>query len=285
MPKIWRKDGEEQLELERLFRSKEVNASMKPSFVQDKYDMFKGFSQSTFRNKWKTVKDMFQDRMFYHYPLFCVIFLSILFQLALSLAMNDILNDPSISGINEIDGTSGSSSRGEKRKFEADENEPSPSTSKKMKNESQMPPILIHEFIDPDTKMEKMAVVILLYPGTKELKYDVTNNDGVQQLEVTYEWPELITDVTDIFSDGKMPSYHPKIMGLEEDLKRYKKHVDDKPKGNFIVPFPREIIEDVSSIKQTIKKKENGSTFLIFEFCCIQSGYNTKKLSKTITIE
>lgn len=154
-----------------------------------------------------------------------------------------------------------------------------------MKNESQKPPILINEFIDPDTKMEKMAIAILLYPETKELKYDVTTNDGVQQLEVTYEWPELMTDVADIFSDEKLSSNHPKIMGLEENLKRYKKHVEDKPNGKFVVPFPREIIMDASSIKQTTKKKPNGSTFLIFEFCCIQSGYNTKKLSKTSTIE
>lgn len=104
------------------------SSSMKPSFVQNKYDMFKSFSASTFRNHWNATKKMFEDRMFYHYPLFCVIFLSIVFQLALSLVMNDILNDSSITGINEIDAcSSGSSSRGEKRKFEEDENEPSTS--------------------------------------------------------------------------------------------------------------------------------------------------------------
>lgn len=77
--KTWTKDGEEQAELEKLFREKEINGSMRPSFVQNKYDMFKGFSQSTFRNHWNTTKKMFDDRMFYHYLLCCVILLINLF--------------------------------------------------------------------------------------------------------------------------------------------------------------------------------------------------------------
>lgn len=56
MGKTWKSDGPQQLELERLFREKEINPSMRPSDVQRKYAIFNGFSSSVFRNHWSVTK-------------------------------------------------------------------------------------------------------------------------------------------------------------------------------------------------------------------------------------
>lgn len=59
MNKMWKNAGEEQNYLEKLFREKEVNCTMKPSDVQRKYPLFGGFTSATFRKHWNSTKMMF----------------------------------------------------------------------------------------------------------------------------------------------------------------------------------------------------------------------------------
>lgn len=59
MNKMWKNDGEEQAHLEKLFREKDVNSSMKPSEVQKKYPIFHGFTAHVFRKHWNATKLMF----------------------------------------------------------------------------------------------------------------------------------------------------------------------------------------------------------------------------------
>jgi len=59
MPKFWKSDGKEQKYLENLFRDEMINASMKPSDVQQKYPIFNGFSSAVFRQHWSKTKRMF----------------------------------------------------------------------------------------------------------------------------------------------------------------------------------------------------------------------------------
>lgn len=59
MNKMWKGDGEEQKQLEKLFREKEVNCTMKPSDVQKKYPLFHGFTTHVFRKHWNATKLMF----------------------------------------------------------------------------------------------------------------------------------------------------------------------------------------------------------------------------------
>lgn len=59
MNKMWTSKGEEQKLLEKLFREKEVNATMKPSEVQRKHQLFHGFTAAVFRKHWNSTKLMF----------------------------------------------------------------------------------------------------------------------------------------------------------------------------------------------------------------------------------
>lgn len=59
MNKMWKNDGEEQKQLEKMLREKEVNVTMKPSEVQRKYPVFHGFTAAVFRKHWNATKAMF----------------------------------------------------------------------------------------------------------------------------------------------------------------------------------------------------------------------------------
>lgn len=60
MARFWKQNGKEQKYLETLFHSNEVHCDMRPSIVQNKYDIFKKFSSSVFRKHWQLTKKLFE---------------------------------------------------------------------------------------------------------------------------------------------------------------------------------------------------------------------------------
>jgi len=59
MGKMWTSAGDEQKFLEKLFRDKKINCTMKPATVQSQYPLFQGFSAAVFRKHWGLTKQMF----------------------------------------------------------------------------------------------------------------------------------------------------------------------------------------------------------------------------------
>lgn len=74
------------------------------------------------------------------------------------------------NGIPEINGTSVHET---KRKRNDKAEQPRTSQVKKNRQESIQAPIMTKEYLDPITNLEMFSVVVMLYPGTKYLKFDV----------------------------------------------------------------------------------------------------------------
>ena len=56
MSKIWRTDGPETKYLEKLFRDRNINSSVRPASVQGKYPIFQDFSAAVFRKNFNLAK-------------------------------------------------------------------------------------------------------------------------------------------------------------------------------------------------------------------------------------
>lgn len=185
-------------------------------------------------------------------------------------------------------GASFSTGNGTKRKLDRDEIP----TEKKPKldghgNESYNFPVLKGTFLDPETNLEMLVVHVLLYPDVKIFKYEVNETEeGNQNLVFNYGWPDLFQDaVTLCQQEGKpaIPNFHPMVLAVQEDLKNYRAHEDEKPFGKIIVPLPRKINLDDTTWRNWLKKKPNGTVVSVFQFVCVQNEY--KKVNKTVVIE
>lgn len=135
------------------------------------------------------------------------------FHSALGLILQDVMNDPSFNetGIPEIDGDC--KVKAEKRKLDEENLEPS-KEPRRCKIKSQLPPILKKEYLDHVTKLEKISIVFLLYPETKILNFDVQKNNDVHELIVTYDWPELLTNLPEIFLEPNLEAHFKKTVEI-----------------------------------------------------------------------
>lgn len=120
----------------------------------------------------------------------------------------------------------------------------SPSLQKKRKYEETTPdnnnqshqfssqPIISTIFTDPETKKEKALVLFHVSLDIKDIKFSLSEEGERQFLVVTYEWPETMVDATKIFTKNNtmiLPQLHPQVCAVENALKQFKRHIDDKP--------------------------------------------------------
>jgi len=194
-----------------------------------------------------------------------------------------------MSGISEIDGSGPSHEPVEKKpKLELAE--------KCIKRVSTttfiQAPVLPCVYTDPETKVDKCLVVVLLYHNVKKIDFDlVESKEGPEPtLKITYGWPPLMYDMKSMFTKGGeeqmfTPIHHPKVMAIEKALQQYRANVEDVPVGNIEVKLPVQVLMDPNTWIQTFNKKPDGTIIAFLEFTCKRDDYLIAKAEKTMTFD
>lgn len=292
MSKVWKADGPEQKYLEKLFRDKTVKPDMKPSAVQKAYPIFHGFSAMVFRKHWGATKQMYDERCKTLYNRIVYIFVSKrLIFIVDSPAVLDREREQS-SYLNsffipEVDGLVEQSQESPEKKAKF--------TGSEVQKESPIPaqflngPVLPCVYTDPVSKQEKCLVVVLLFSGVTKITFDVIeSNDGPEPtLKIKYEWPTQMFDTNSMFkrdSEEEMfvNKLHPKVLAVENALKKIRANMEDAPVGLIEVKLPVAIQMDPEAWTQQFNKKKDGNIIVIFEFLCIRNEYTIKKTEKTL---
>lgn len=135
----------------------------------------------------------------------------------------DIDESSNMSGISEIDGQVLSTEPADKKpKLEFFE-----MSKKKVSTVAYVQaPVLPCVYTDPETKVEKCLVVVLLFHNINKINFDLiesTKEGPEPTLKITYRWPSIMYDIKSMFTkDGEenmfTPQHHPKVMAIEKSL-------------------------------------------------------------------
>lgn len=165
---MWKNGREEQNFLEKLFREKTVNCTMKPSEVQRNYPKFAGFTATTFRKHWNAKKMMFAAITMK----FSLDFLAQTFIHDFLIVPGD-RNNCADDDIIEIDGLE------KAPKLSLDDDISTVNISFKR------PPIVVTVYADPETKQDICLVILSLHSKVKKIDFDVVTVDNNHILKVT----------------------------------------------------------------------------------------------------
>lgn len=107
---------------------------------------------------------------------------------------------------------------------------------------------------------------------------------------VSYEWTEEMYSVKSMFTndtDAKMlvEPLSPKLLAVEEALKKYRQNIEDAPVTSMTIKLPTEVCTDPKSWSYTYNKKKNGNVIIFIELACIRKDYVISKAEKFIKIE
>lgn len=147
-------------------------------------------------------------------------------------------------------------------------------------------PILKYRFLDPELKQEFLMLIVMLYTGVRNITFDIQDGEP-QTFIINYEWPELMTNVDQLFNiDGEpnVSHLHPQFIGAEAALRDFREHIDEKPWGKLTIPLPCKVSCDSNLWVVTFNKKPDGTFAVFFKLPVLETQFNSKKLNKVLVI-
>jgi hypothetical protein len=149
------------------------------------------------------------------------------------------------------------------------------------------PPLCVGVYEDPDTNLEKVLVIINMFSGIKNLKFELSD-DGMS-LCVVYDWPEAIYNVGELFKkkDGtaECPNFHPKYKAVEKIVKTSKISVEDKPHGKIKVALPIKVQNIPATWSKKLVKRSDEAIVAIIELSGFPKKYEVKESDTSIILE
>lgn len=294
MSRIWRTDGPETKQLEKLFREKQINYNSKPQTVQSRYQVFKDFSGPVFRKNFNLAKQKCCARR----KLFCVLYIFSLWVNNLWFCSADSSNDDEIPSLLDV---INAEERESERIAELDGCQASPEKKAKIDNEAarkvktletELLPILANVYTNPETDSDVCMVVVLLHGGVKGVNIDVVPSaDGPEQtLKIEYPWPKSMYDMSSMFYDDENEDMlyevsSPRVQCIKSALKDCREKVENAPVAKMQLKLPIEVDTNPQTWTKTYNKKADGGVILYLEFNAIRKSYAIAKDEKFVKIE
>lgn len=136
-------------------------------------------------------------------------------------------------------------------------------------------PTLICPYQDPVTNQELLLVVVAL-PGASKNTAITVDPEGTV-LTVTYDWPVFAYEPMQLFAtkieEKKMTSNDPMIGAINAAITKFRKRVDDVPKGSIRIKLPFKVETSSSSIKICGTKKLDGTLIVIAKLIGLKTSY------------
>lgn len=151
-------------------------------------------------------------------------------------------------------------------------------------------PILMDVYVDPVTENEKVIVVASLNGGATDIHFSlIGSGPGTISAQITYSWPKIAFDIEALFEkeikEEKLPSCHPKIIGLKKCLQDNPKNIDEVPTGIINLTLPRAVQTASATISRRGKKSIDGSQLLIVELLAYENSYTVKEKDSVVKFD
>lgn len=145
--------------------------------------------------------------------------------------------------------------------------------------------MLVSVFKDPTTKNEKVMIVVSLFWGAKNLKFELGPDN--MSVKITFEWPKISFDMEILFkkkdNELEIPNYHPKFTCLEDEIENHRRTIDESPVGTIIVPLPIAVQDNPNTWEKKLVKDESGHIVATLELTGVQKQYTVKTTDRQIT--
>jgi hypothetical protein len=138
-------------------------------------------------------------------------------------------------------------------------------------------PIIRYEFRDPDNNTEKIMVIIPKFGGISDIRYCLDACGVV--FSVSFNWPKICYSPLDLFkrmtANPAFSKFHPKVTGMETELKKFREKKDEIPRGTIQIDLPRAVQTDKTTIIKKVVMGENGEEIVMVELSVVSSdNYN-----------
>lgn len=122
-------------------------------------------------------------------------------------------------------------------------------------------PVVITQYVCPDTENEKVLIVVSLPGGATDP--DIALQDDGIWVFVKYAWSKTLFDVHDLFKPqliaGEIQEYHPMPTSYKTGLSKVRKRIDLAPNGLIKVILPIKVQTTASSYKIWGIKRPDGT--------------------------
>ncbi|EFX72043.1 hypothetical protein DAPPUDRAFT_111162 [Daphnia pulex] len=148
-------------------------------------------------------------------------------------------------------------------------------------------PVLMSVYKDPDTEEEKLCVLVTMPGGVSHVKFEVVGTGpGSNVAKVTYDWPPISFDIPAIFKEEidakQIPSCHPLILSLKNDLQFHRDSIDSTPRGEIELTLPISVQTATSSIEHKGVTSNDGTMVLVAHLMAYQNSYTVKQKCTTV---
>lgn len=255
--------GPEQIELTRMFQDKKIPFNAKPADIYNLRESFKLYPLHIFTQHFHSTKRQFGLNCKQNKLTFSLQPTNFTFSHVVKRA------DSMTEDINEIPEIAGGSGLQKKIKIESDESV--------NYIDCFNGPIIRYEFQDPVSKVDKMMVVIPKMGGIDDIRFSVDMTGTI--FSVSFFWPPICCKPLNLFrnmtGNEAISSFHPKVVGFENELKNFREKKDEIPRGTISIKLPKQVQKEKSTIKANIVKCEHNQEVIMVELTVVISdSYN-----------
>lgn len=145
-------------------------------------------------------------------------------------------------------------------------------------------PVVITQYVCPETENEKVLIVVSLPGGATDP--DIALQDDGFWVLVKYTWSKTLFTVRDLFKpqldDGEFQEYHPMPTAYKNGLYKVRKRIDLAPNGLIKVFLPIKVQTTASSYKIWGIKRPDGTNIALATFTGFTKEYVTKAADQKI---
>jgi hypothetical protein len=86
-----------------------------------------------------------------------------------------------------------------------------------------------------------------------------------------------------VANDPLLPAYHPKIVGLEGELKNFRDKIGEILRGEISVELKSAVQTDKSTIKRSAVEGDDGDKLLLIELSLIADNYDESAAAELVS--
>lgn len=137
---------------------------------------------------------------------------------------------------------------------------------------------------EPGTKTKRISVVIVLPSGVNKHDFSLSVPDSGRMLELRVTWPDPLVNLRELHQKWLRPldassslsepftMFHPKVLALEDALKKKREHANDIVSSTARIPLPFAVQTHIEA-KSNLFFKSTGTKILYVELKAMAESY------------
>lgn len=255
-----------------MLESKEITGQEKSQIVQAKNNEFAKFTPDTFRKRYRETVDSYLQKLDGKELFKRLTLAKLLFFRKFADKGED---DASMHTVPEF---AGMNPKRSKLEYDVPSNSSYAHNERDNSSEKRNVQAISYVYEDPDTNNQFVVAAVILHGMSAEqgqIRRKLIEEDGEQYLTVAESWqPELFDGKRLFKEETDLLSYHPKVVALNEALKKVRQHYSEIPEEIVRVKLATKVVEDMTTWNEHVEKLPSGSVLLRITFKTIPSMYS-----------